>query len=188
MRAHLAKRRPSGIKLCQLLLRPATFDKWFKVHRPAQFVKVDPQAFGAQLRAWWRALQPAERDDDGSAKLRRCSVPENEWGALRKSGHNGFFLILLGLAWWRSSAINTSDRLAWHEMVDDVLWVLQEWRRDVEKPTSSSPSPTPSSPRLPSTPPRQSTSNAGSSPADNLRRSKRKMQDPPSSAKRVRCR
>ncbi|KAF7797721.1 hypothetical protein EIP86_008921 [Pleurotus ostreatoroseus] len=186
---------PSKAKL-STVDRPGEFDQWFKKGRHSTFVKVSPFVFGRQFLLWWRGLQPESRVDE-SGTLVKCQVPAEEWAALRRTGQNGFFLVLLGLAWWRSSADSEADRVGWDGVVDDVFWVLQEWTRDQAALSEGSrtPSPAPSPPR--SRQPTSSSSPSASSgvtqsspaqPAQPVRRSKRNCQDAQPMAKRVRRR
>ncbi|KAF7789829.1 hypothetical protein EIP86_000775 [Pleurotus ostreatoroseus] len=131
--------------------RPVEFDDWFKHRRPAALAKVDPSVFGPQFNKWWRTLQPKARILE-SGGLMRQSLPESEWTSLRKPGKSGFFLLLLGLAWWRASMADSSEQTLWQEAVDDVLWALQEWKRDLSEADSPTPPSSPSVVTPPSSP------------------------------------
>jgi hypothetical protein len=69
---------------------------------------------------WWSSLQPSWR----GVNLVRKMVPEDErWENTCKGGNNGFFIIMITLAWWKA-ANSTSGK--WVEMLEDVIWVCEK--------------------------------------------------------------
>ena len=55
------------------------------------------------------------------------SVDADEgWGELMKGSINGFFTVVVSLAWWWQGVKSAPQRKVWFEMVDDVLWVQDQ--------------------------------------------------------------
>ncbi|KAF7799680.1 hypothetical protein EIP86_010920 [Pleurotus ostreatoroseus] len=167
--------------------RPQEFDHWFKYGRPSAFIKVVPGVFGKQFSLWWQTLQPKARVQ-ATGGLRRCELSSTEWAGLRKTGKNGFFLVLLGLAWWRASVSDGADRVAWNDVASDVLWVLEEWKDDMMKSPDLPPSSpaSPSASRTSSSPPPSAAPSPPAPGATSTRRSKRKSVEGHAVAKRAR--
>ena len=91
---------------------------------------LDAAAFGRELVAWWRSIQPSWRDlGDGRPLL---TQPMGEMDALMKPGKCGFFLVLLALVWWHDAGAQPG--VAWFEatfdyIVADLVWALNELMR-----------------------------------------------------------
>jgi len=79
-------------------------------------------------------MQPDCRQEKGKAPWPPSKVlpPMNEWKRLTRAGPNGFFLIVLTLAWWADTIAKTlAPYYAEFKIaVDDVLWVLSEIIRE----------------------------------------------------------
>lgn len=59
------------------------------------------------------------------------TVPCDEtWQTLRKGGTSGIYVIVMGLSWWVTAQRARRDTNAW-TLVDDILWVLREMKRDM---------------------------------------------------------
>jgi hypothetical protein len=54
-------------------------------------------------------------------------VPEDgeDWDSICRGGPNGFFIIVLALAWW-VSAVNGKVERELHDILVDVTWVVGE--------------------------------------------------------------
>jgi hypothetical protein len=48
---------------------------------------------------------------------------------MRKGSQNGFFMVILTLAWWRKSAVKTGDLADFTTAVNDVSWVVDHMLR-----------------------------------------------------------
>jgi hypothetical protein len=58
---------------------------------------------------WWKTLQPEWRGKDEGGLM--CQVPEGEkWPQTCRGGANGFFMIVLTLAWWVAATDQTSGQ------------------------------------------------------------------------------
>ncbi|KAJ7748996.1 hypothetical protein B0H14DRAFT_3167024 [Mycena olivaceomarginata] len=103
--------------------------------------------FGDDLLDWWKELGPAARWNnvgDGEGQLKKPSRTSSDcwslhWTKLRKRGHNGPVLLVLGLAWWGQKICNAATggglgaedtvlaaNMVWQLMVDDIKWVLAD--------------------------------------------------------------
>ncbi|KAJ7753117.1 hypothetical protein DFH07DRAFT_744620 [Mycena maculata] len=80
--------------------------------------------FVAQWWAWWRVIQPAERELLGPGMLSR--VETADWSQVsRLHGKNGLLQVMATLLWWGDHVARNEDyRPEWLGAVDDVLWVL----------------------------------------------------------------
>ena len=68
------------------------------------------------------SLQPESRQ----RKLVRSVSAGEKWEELRKGSVNGFFNIIISLVWWYSVVRNPSQSKVHREVVEDVLWVLDQ--------------------------------------------------------------
>lgn len=92
--------------------RPSQVGWWIARHRKLTTLppKTDAAAFERDVLLWWNDVQPAWRKGTGSLPVARYQPPSgsdedvNGWDCLRKSGPNGFFLIILAFHWWGCSA------------------------------------------------------------------------------------
>lgn len=67
-------------------------------------------------------LQPAWRTNDGDVPYAVYACGEGDWGALRKTGKNGLFMVLLAMSWWVSGAGKVPP--VWTKLVVDITHVL----------------------------------------------------------------
>ncbi|KAJ7200865.1 hypothetical protein GGX14DRAFT_371876 [Mycena pura] len=115
--------------------RPTQVATWVKHARAARYAPgiSDVAAFGTQVEAWWRAMNPPWRKigsdgeviDDGAAMTRKESA---DWGKMSHTGPNALLNVLKCLQWWAGAAQNApSER--WVALVDDVRWVLGAMER-----------------------------------------------------------
>nr|GAT58514.1 predicted protein [Mycena chlorophos] len=80
----------------------------------------DPSAFGEQLVAWWRDVNPVwRRAPDGS-----LDKAEGDYSALDVPGPNGFLTVLIGLKWWADRGGATSS--GWTALMEDVDWCMTQ--------------------------------------------------------------
>ncbi|KAI0326027.1 hypothetical protein GY45DRAFT_1259762 [Cubamyces sp. BRFM 1775] len=109
-------------------LRPEEIRVWCRNSRDYEKLPKIKSAkqYGTVWRQWWEALQPTSRGEK-TWPLPRIQPPNaSEWDLVRRGGCNGFFLVIMGLAWWLLAALNgkegAEDAL---EAVEDVSWVCR---------------------------------------------------------------
>jgi hypothetical protein len=77
--------------------------------------------------AWWRTLQPDERQELGNRELSR---PEKaDWsGMAQMHGDNGLLQVMAALVWWGDvvQKRGREEREEWLVAVIDVTWVLEQ--------------------------------------------------------------
>lgn len=106
--------------------RPDDFNAWIKEARKLEMRPVS-SGFGSGMGEWWDDLQPPGRGEDHRG-YDLDAIPPTEWRRLRVFNRNGFGLILLGMAWWRTSLGESAD---WINLLDDMRWVLKVWLDDL---------------------------------------------------------
>lgn len=83
--------------------------------------------FKTRWWAWWKELQPSERDVGGELKR----IDEGlDWTTLAKPGDNGFLLVLYGLVWWGAhvhAPVGEGNIIDWSRAVEDVKWALEKF-------------------------------------------------------------
>jgi hypothetical protein len=109
--------------------RPSEIDRWINGGRKATPKIIDLAGFIGNWRKWWVHLQPESRE---KRKLRRIVQPGEAWEELRKGGVNGVFNVVVSLSWWSAVSQTATQQKAFHEMVEDVSWVLDEMIRTVD--------------------------------------------------------
>jgi hypothetical protein len=110
--------------------RPKQVARWINYGR-----KYDAQpdltkelpAFSTSWWTWWKALQPDSCIGDGG-KLTREAQGEL-WEEMRKGSQNGFFMVILTLAWWREAAVKANDTTGFTTALNDVSWVVDHMLR-----------------------------------------------------------
>lgn len=92
--------------------------------------------FAAAWRKWWIYMQPACHVSDGTPWPLPCIEPVDptDWEVVSRGGCNGYFLVVLTLAWWlwavRNEASLEDDILA---AIADVTWVCQVAKSHIGK-------------------------------------------------------
>lgn len=86
--------------------------------------------YAKDYRTWWMYLQPEWRKEGDVWPMKR-DVPDGEqWREIVKGGKNGFYLLLVGLCWWKTMADEVDDgtelRGELDSVVEDVRWVLEK--------------------------------------------------------------
>jgi hypothetical protein len=108
--------------------RPDQIDTWIQSGREVVPVIKDLAGYSWSWKQWWATLQPPQRRNENSSKLRRLALGIDSWADLRKGGVNGFYSIISGLSWWLQ-AIDSSDAdqlKDFSETLDDVSWALEQ--------------------------------------------------------------
>ncbi|KLO04512.1 hypothetical protein SCHPADRAFT_896976 [Schizopora paradoxa] len=117
--------------------RPAYIARWMKNGRPRSNVDwqnlPDLADYRRDWEKWWCSMQPAVRGR--RMPLRRdfdSSVP-GMWSALARGGQYGFYVVVLGLAFWSrlvDIAQDATATKAFDVAREDVLWVLEQAVKD----------------------------------------------------------
>lgn len=112
--------------------RPAEIKSWIgggrRYDRGAKFTTaVRAKAYGHSVTQWWCALQPTWRGPKDKWPMSR-SAPNDSWETLIRGGHNGLFLVVLALSWLPS--LGTFSDSTVDELVDDVLWAMQQMAKE----------------------------------------------------------
>jgi hypothetical protein len=105
--------------------RPEAIGRWINSGRRSWPKVDDVPAFTKSWGKWWGTLQPKSRVQKGKPLQRSVDADEG-WGELMKGSINGFFTVVVSLAWWWEGVKSAAQRKAWMEMVDDVLWVQDQ--------------------------------------------------------------
>jgi hypothetical protein len=109
--------------------RPDVIKRWINGGRKALPIIDDLLAFAASWKEWWAALQPKSRGQNGKKWSQKVDEGE-EWKELRKGSINGFFNIVVSLAAWSVGLKNAGQQKIFMEMVDDVLWVMDQMMKE----------------------------------------------------------
>ncbi|KAJ7434847.1 hypothetical protein B0H11DRAFT_1616657, partial [Mycena galericulata] len=95
--------------------RPDEVGAWMKEHRrPGDYDKISPK-FGKRLLAWWRDVGPKQQREPRPEGLAADEVWPSQkkedltwehWCSLRRTGTNGFMLLVQALTWWGQAIVN----------------------------------------------------------------------------------
>ncbi|KAJ3524045.1 hypothetical protein NMY22_g11175 [Coprinellus aureogranulatus] len=125
--------------------RPTEWTKWASKTknnvRPYDSIpKIDqPAEFGLAMLKWWYNIQPPFRSSTNNFPGPMFEDPSYEgdpWVAIRKSGPNGFVVLMTLMSWWGRSLSNRNSfvddsRPAWNLLVDDIRRCLVEMVKPV---------------------------------------------------------
>ena len=117
--------------------RPKEVADWIRRKKKDAVPLIHPGQYGNRFIGWWENLQPSWRKND----LDTCfplsrDVPNGEtWQSLRKGGTAGVYVVIVSLSWWVKAQSLDRDVNAW-SVVDDLLWVIQQMKRDLPPPPS----------------------------------------------------
>lgn len=104
-------------------VRPKEIAHWIKSYRHYDKPPLYHDKYGATCIAWWMHIQPAWRKSEGDLPHAIYACDDGDWGALRKSGKNGVFMVLLSVAWWARGLGKVSP--LWVSMVTDMRRALE---------------------------------------------------------------
>jgi hypothetical protein len=105
--------------------RPEAIGRWINSGRRTWQKVDDVPAFAKTWAKWWGSLQPKSRVLRGKPLQRSVDADEG-WGELMKGSINGFFTVVMSLAWWWQGVKSAPQRKVWFEAVDDVRWVQDQ--------------------------------------------------------------
>ncbi|KAJ3505518.1 hypothetical protein NMY22_g17558 [Coprinellus aureogranulatus] len=101
----------------------------------------NPAEFGLTILKWWYNIQPPFRASDNgfpSATFTDPTYVGDPWSAIRKSGPNGFVVVMMLMLWWgRSlssrSAFTPDSRPSWNFLLKDICLCLAEMAKPIPK-------------------------------------------------------
>ncbi|KAF7790017.1 hypothetical protein EIP86_000965 [Pleurotus ostreatoroseus] len=102
--------------------RPAEVSLWIKNARTGPVIVTNAEKYAKQFKTWWNKINPAWRIREGEFLSRGGS---GDWSSMAIGSTNGFLNIIAGLIALRE-ATGVED---WGMMMRDILWVLQEVRK-----------------------------------------------------------
>lgn len=123
-----AKRRPSQVKF------------WISRARKYSIIPEieEVSVYATTLLSWWDSIQPEWRKGDGSRPQaiyvnRDPDKDEDvsDWAELKKSGPNGFFIVMLAFSWWGRS--DEKDLREWNLATADLRHCLERMCISSEK-------------------------------------------------------
>jgi hypothetical protein len=108
--------------------RPEVVAAWFKNGRKLKNIPAIENIDGyvGAWITWWTSLQPSWR---GLNLARKKPMEHESWEQICKGGNNGFFIIMITLAWWKVHG-GASDQF--QEMLEDVMWVCEQMMESME--------------------------------------------------------
>lgn len=108
--------------------RPKFVSRWMQLARdftchPAEEKDWSLASFADEWEMWWISCFDNKRGT--SIPLEREGATSDWWKLVNRGNQNGYFLLLLCLAWWADSleADDHSLRSRLAHAVDDVVWV-----------------------------------------------------------------
>ncbi|KAJ3925252.1 MAG: hypothetical protein NXY57DRAFT_907311, partial [Lentinula lateritia] len=110
--------------------RPAELNKWIRNRRfRRQLLEVDENglctpAFGDSVWLWWVSLQPHWRALDSNGVPAAFEEFGDDWSTLNKHGRNGWLGLLACVKWWGQGFDPDGDKKRWHELVADMVKML----------------------------------------------------------------
>ena len=78
--------------------------------------------FAITWREWYVGLQDPAR---GRWPLKRDKKEVYNWDKLNKGSRNGFGLVLVSLAWWRTVLRTEAEHKEFYGAIEEVSWTLQ---------------------------------------------------------------
>ena len=81
------------------------------------------------FKEWWAGVQPSWRNEGGT--FRRNVPPGESWQVLKKGSTAGVYVVVVGLSWWVKAQDTERDADVW-ALVDDLLWVIQQMKKDMD--------------------------------------------------------
>ncbi|THH18837.1 hypothetical protein EUX98_g8887 [Antrodiella citrinella] len=114
--------------------RPAEVQNWIKAHRnyekPPDLSDCLP-SFIAKFKLWYSGIQPGwrqtEEDNWPPAQVEETEEACSDWSVLRRGGQNGFFMVIMAVSWWYSTAMLIADPdllVQSFLIIQDIQWVL----------------------------------------------------------------
>jgi hypothetical protein len=105
--------------------RPEAISEWMKRHRSQTWRPPPMKSFGKGFKVWWVSLQPEWRVTEG----RIANDYDGDFSSLKKSGPNGFLLILVGLFYWRLN-IKLEEEKKWVSVVEECITIIESFLRE----------------------------------------------------------
>lgn len=102
--------------------RPEAISEWMKRHRSQTWRPPPMKSFGKGFKVWWVSLQPEWRVTEG----RIANDYDGDFSPLKKSGPNGFLLILVGLFYWHLN-IKLEEKKEWVSVVEECVTIIESF-------------------------------------------------------------
>ncbi|KAJ7679814.1 hypothetical protein B0H17DRAFT_846229, partial [Mycena rosella] len=100
--------------------RPEAVAWWTGHSRKRKPTLTNVEKFDMQWNIWWGQLNPSwRREVDGEM----AREEHGGWGALKASGINGLFTVMVCLKWWKEELGDSAAVGDWVHAVADVTWV-----------------------------------------------------------------
>jgi hypothetical protein len=80
--------------------------------------------FSQSWWVWWKALQPKWRIMSDGQLLRQLPQGDETWVNTCKGGSNGFFMLILTLAWWLVALDGNAEENSFNLALEDTIWVI----------------------------------------------------------------
>jgi hypothetical protein len=93
-----------------------------KYYSPPKIENIDE--FSKSWWVWWRALQPKWRIMTDGSLLKQLPEDGETWANIYKGGSNGFFMLILTLAWWLVAINGNTEEDGFNLALVDTMWVL----------------------------------------------------------------
>ena len=108
--------------------RPEAISEWMKRHRSQTWWPQPMKNFGKRFKVWWVSLQPKWR----VTKEGVVSGFDGDFSPLKKSGPNGFLMVLVSLFYWHldiklqeDEKELEEDEEEWVSVVEDCISILE---------------------------------------------------------------
>jgi hypothetical protein len=103
--------------------RPDIVAQWLKNGRKLDLPPVisDLESFVKSWWFWWTNLQPEWQKGSGEILSREIN---GGWSSICKGGSNGFFMVVLTLAWWLDGINGVTGDDEFSKALNEVNWVL----------------------------------------------------------------
>ena len=80
-------------------------------------------------------MQDSRRGDEWP--LVQDNDEDYDWTELTKGGRNGFYLLILALAWWKTVVKTAADHSAFDSAVMEMTWALESILHNLKSSESS---------------------------------------------------
>jgi len=101
--------------------RPEAILEWMKRHRSPTWRPSLTKTFGKSFMTWWLNLQPKWRVVDGKF----VSGQSGDFSVLKRSGGNGFLVVLIGLFYWHLDLGLKEEEEEWLRIVEDCIAIIE---------------------------------------------------------------
>jgi hypothetical protein len=116
--------------------RPKEVSDWIKSKKKDSVPSLKSN-YGDRFMEWWKTMLPSWQSTNSQVSLLLShDVPSSEtWQVLKKGGRSGFNVVVMGLSWWVIAQHGEGEGKVW-SIVNDLMWVLQEMKKDIPSPVN----------------------------------------------------